>query len=296
MTRARRANIDLPGDLAPPFKEGDIIVPHDATYPEGALRVTGIEGGDLLAYPLGGGRQYRFPPQAWLTKYRFRIVSDAEIASRGWKQLLVSIEGEPPIFKAWSDGTYWNGWEIPHMDAHNRDRYIRFWNERGDEWSDDIGQWVAEHIGNGNYAWYSEPTDEVVLLYHEGSQYVDGERFENELKPKLIALKPRLEVGDYDAYREFRDILGELGWIEGGKKILTPAGDKIDVWNIMGGNFIWSEHPLRVEDLEAQVVAGPEDLWDAPNDPHPFRITEDMIVDAEERDADDEPWGRGEGF
>ena len=58
------------------FLRGTIIVRHDATYPQGALVVSGYgETGELLAYPKGGGAEFRIPASD-ITK--FSAVTEGE--------------------------------------------------------------------------------------------------------------------------------------------------------------------------------------------------------------------------
>ena len=58
------------------FSKGDILIPCDAQFPEGAVVVDGYDkGGRLLAHPMGGG------PQLVFTEVRlsgFRAVAESE--------------------------------------------------------------------------------------------------------------------------------------------------------------------------------------------------------------------------
>lgn len=95
------------------FKPGDIILRGDASYPSGALVVSGFgENGELLAYPKGGGREYRIPASDIA---RFSLVTEVErtpIYRRG----IFAIEGVEEKFAGWWDGECWNGWAEPKFE------------------------------------------------------------------------------------------------------------------------------------------------------------------------------------
>jgi hypothetical protein len=92
------------------FRQGDLIAPRDADYPDGALVVHGSDaGGNLLVHPLGGGFEMRLSAGDLAA---FERVSDEEqvpVFTSG----TFSIDGMEGEFEGWSDGTFWNGWEKP---------------------------------------------------------------------------------------------------------------------------------------------------------------------------------------
>jgi hypothetical protein len=93
------------------FEANQIIVREDHDYPEGALVVHGYaEDGSLLAFPRGGGVQYRIPADEL---GRFEVVSDEEKV-RVFEKARFTLEGlDDQSFEGWSDGSLWNGFEKP---------------------------------------------------------------------------------------------------------------------------------------------------------------------------------------
>lgn len=98
------------------FKKGDVLVPEGAEYPQGAITVDRYEGGNLVAFPTGGGFQLRFPPHA-VQKYGFRRVP-AELRERPriqfYKTKFAIDDG--PSYPGWTTGEDWNGWATPHFE------------------------------------------------------------------------------------------------------------------------------------------------------------------------------------
>jgi hypothetical protein len=95
------------------FREGQIIIRSDMTYPHGALVVSGFDAkGNLLAYPEGGGPEF-VVPQSDLS--RFTVVSQDESVPI-FRRAQFEVEGCDARFDGWSDGTAWNGWAQPLFD------------------------------------------------------------------------------------------------------------------------------------------------------------------------------------
>jgi len=96
------------------FSKGEIIRREDLAYPEGALVCAGYDdAGRLLAHPLGGGFQLTIPAQ---DEPRFRVVAKGEKCAalfRRGKFTLADIEAS---FEGWSNGEFWNGWEMPRFE------------------------------------------------------------------------------------------------------------------------------------------------------------------------------------
>lgn len=99
------------------FQKGTIIVRHDATYPKGALVVSGYsETGELLAYPKGGGAEFRIPASD-VTK--FSAVTEGE-QTPIYRRSSFALEGIGETFFGWSNGESWNGWAMPKFAFDHR--------------------------------------------------------------------------------------------------------------------------------------------------------------------------------
>lgn len=95
------------------FREGQIIIRSDMTYPHGALVVSRMdESGNLRAYPEGGGAEL-IVPQSDLS--RFSVVGRDE-AVPIYRRAQFEVEGCDARFEGWSNGTAWNGWARPLFD------------------------------------------------------------------------------------------------------------------------------------------------------------------------------------
>ena len=92
------------------FRQGDIIVPADLTYPEGALRVDSFDGDTLKAHPENGGFGYEIPFAA-LRGYDFKVV-DLEKFKATWRKAKFTIGGDRE-FEGYHWGNNWNGWACP---------------------------------------------------------------------------------------------------------------------------------------------------------------------------------------
>jgi len=92
------------------FKKGDILVPADLTYPEGALRVDSFDGDTLKAHPESGGFGYEIPFAA-LRGYDFKVV-DVEKFKATWRKAKFTIGGDRE-FEGYHWGHRWNGWACP---------------------------------------------------------------------------------------------------------------------------------------------------------------------------------------
>jgi hypothetical protein len=93
------------------FREGQIIIRRDMTYPRGALVVSGVdESGNLRGYPKGGGVE-------------FSVVSQDE-AVPIYRRAQFEIEGCETRFDGWSGGTAWNGWARPMFDFQTAQKVL----------------------------------------------------------------------------------------------------------------------------------------------------------------------------
>lgn len=109
------------------FKKGDIIIKADAVYPHGALDVDGYdEQGGLLAHPRGGGFQCALRPAA---ARLFRRVTSDEQQEPLWRTSCFSLEGIEGVFKGWTNGQLWNGWEMPLFEFQEAQKLITALND-----------------------------------------------------------------------------------------------------------------------------------------------------------------------
>ena len=161
------------------FLRGTIIVRHDATYPQGALVVSGYsETGELLAYPKGGGAEFRIPASD-ITK--FSAVTEGE-QTPIYRRSNFALEGVEETFSGWSNGELWNGWAMPKFAFDEAQRIIAALNLADGRFdapsdafittmSDDHEVWPAEVIelpdggslkayGVGAGSWIWEECDE----------------------------------------------------------------------------------------------------------------------------------------
>jgi len=112
------------------FKKGDILVPADLTYPEGALRVDSFDGDTLKAHPESGGFGYEIPFAA-LRGYDFKVV-DVEKFKATWRKAKFSID-DGPEFEGYHWGQRWNGWACPQFTIEVM-REIAEWTNK-DDWT-----------------------------------------------------------------------------------------------------------------------------------------------------------------
>jgi hypothetical protein len=173
------------------FEEGDIIVGQGGSYPRDALEVRDVGMTFIRAYPLGGGFQYKFGPEA-IRRYRFRKASPEELKAKIYKASFTMDLMEGESFEGWTYGDLWNGWGTPHFDEAEARRMLRAMGRSlkemkspfswkydraddafviaGDEERDEeifSGEWVETPEGRkklygiGAYAWTWNETDPI---------------------------------------------------------------------------------------------------------------------------------------
>ena len=104
------------------FNKGDILVPRDAQFPEGALVVDGYdEAGRLLAHPLGGGFQYVCPADS---VGKFRVADEGERERALFRRAAFSLMDSEEHFSGWTNGQRWNGWAKPHFELAEAQRLM----------------------------------------------------------------------------------------------------------------------------------------------------------------------------
>jgi hypothetical protein len=106
------------------FTKGDILVPHGAEFPNGAVVVDGYDdGGRLLAHPFGGGLQYVFDTNA---TSRYRVADEAERGRALFRRAKLSLMDSEVHFTGWTNGEKWNGWAKPHFELAEGHRLIEW--------------------------------------------------------------------------------------------------------------------------------------------------------------------------
>jgi hypothetical protein len=104
------------------FSKGEILVPRDTQFPDGAVMVDGYDGSNqLLAHPLGGGFQHVYPVDD-LGCFR---VADAQERQRAlFRRAKFSLMDSRDLFSGWTNGERWNGWAMPHFELAEAQRLI----------------------------------------------------------------------------------------------------------------------------------------------------------------------------
>tara|TARA_Y100000034_G_scaffold19129_1_gene21406 strand:+ start:1700 stop:2404 length:705 start_codon:yes stop_codon:yes gene_type:complete len=127
------------------FAKGDVIVPGDKEYPEGALTVDSWDGETLKAYPVGGGFGYLFPLDR-IDHYDFQVVIPATPSIRDlvtprvappvrWRRALFYLgEPEEGVYPGYHWGNRWNGWATPSFTEKVARRIVRDFNTSGTDW------------------------------------------------------------------------------------------------------------------------------------------------------------------
>ena len=113
------------------FSKGDILVPRDAQFPDGALVVDGYdETGRLLVQPLGGGFQLALRADSGK---RFRVADAGERGRALFRRARFSLMDSEDHFTGWTNGENWNGWAMPHFEFAEAQRLIAWLRDRK-EW------------------------------------------------------------------------------------------------------------------------------------------------------------------
>lgn len=96
------------------FSKGDILVPEGNQFPDGAVVVDGHDdAGRLMAHRMGGGFQEYVP---LVSESRFRLVDEAERSLKIFRRAMFSLADPEKIFRGWTEGRLWNGWEMPRFE------------------------------------------------------------------------------------------------------------------------------------------------------------------------------------
>jgi len=106
------------------FSKGDILVPRDAQFPDGAVVVDGYDDdGPLLVHPLGGGFQYAFETKA---TSRYRVADVGEPGRALFRPVQLSLMDSEVHFTGWTNGEKWNGWAKPYFELAEGHRLIEW--------------------------------------------------------------------------------------------------------------------------------------------------------------------------
>lgn len=136
------------------FAKGQVIVGMDYKYPEGALNVDDVKpDGTVVAFPIGGGFQMSFRPEA-LEKNRFRVVAQAEIEAVSYKAGKFVIDcWEGKTFEGWASGVPWNGWAQAYFPLKAAKRIMGLCNKG-------VGGKASYKAGTDTFTFVSEHEDE----------------------------------------------------------------------------------------------------------------------------------------
>lgn len=153
------------------FSKGDILIPFNKVYPDGAILCDGYESdGTLLGHPVGGGLQYRLKAGS---EGMFRAVGQSEIENGVWKQSTFSIEGIDGGFVGWTDGRHWNGWAMPCFEFSESQRVIAMMDNPNSRYGQGSDAFVTtggdgeEEIWMGR--WIEEKGGERIKVYPVGA-------------------------------------------------------------------------------------------------------------------------------
>ena len=104
------------------FSKGDILVPKEKQFPDGAVVVDGYdEAWRLMGHPMGGGFQQCFPAAS---ADLFRLVDEAERTRAVYRRAKFTLADSEDKFRGWTDGRAWNGWEMPHFEMAEAERLM----------------------------------------------------------------------------------------------------------------------------------------------------------------------------
>jgi hypothetical protein len=105
------------------FSKGDILVPKERQFPEGAFVVDGYdERGRLVMHPLGGGLEAHVDAVGASV---FRVVTEDERVGTLFRSARFALADTEAVFNGWTDGRKWNGWEMPRFERSEAQRVIK---------------------------------------------------------------------------------------------------------------------------------------------------------------------------
>ena len=155
------------------FNKGDILVPKEKQFPEGALVVDGYdEAGRLMAHPMGGGLQFCIEARG---VEGLRLVDEAERARVLFRRGIFVLAESEERFVGWTDGRLWNGWEMPHFTRANADLLMALWNAAGEKLAEDPKACLQSVMS------YDAERDAYIVTFPEDEQATETFEIENIL-------------------------------------------------------------------------------------------------------------------
>jgi hypothetical protein len=110
------------------FSRGDTLVPKGKQFPDGAVMADGYDEAErLMAHPMGGGFQQYFPEAS---ASGFRPMDEAERSRALFWRTRFALADSEETFSEWTNGTAWNGWEMPRFDKAEAERLIRWLGDK----------------------------------------------------------------------------------------------------------------------------------------------------------------------
>jgi hypothetical protein len=97
------------------FKSRDVVLFKEGQFPRDAYTVEEtLPDGGITMFPTGGGRIYRVHPDQ-LRADNFRVI-DPKTHPRTWRKARFHLETPdetPTTYEGYTDGTRYNGWDVP---------------------------------------------------------------------------------------------------------------------------------------------------------------------------------------
>ena len=132
------------------YDKGDVIVPRDGQFPDGALVVVGYDdGGRLLAHPFGGGFERALPA----ADQRFRLADEDERGAALFRQAKFSLMESQDLFTGWTNGQAWNGWAKPLFERTEAERLIAWLKDEKARFDKDRDAFVTASPDGEQEAW-----------------------------------------------------------------------------------------------------------------------------------------------
>jgi len=136
------------------FKKGDILVPKETQFPEGALVVDGYdEAGRLMAHPMGGGLQFCIEANG---AEGLRLVDEAERARVVFRRGTFVLAESEEQFSGWTDGRLWNGWEMPRFEKAEAERLVRWLSAERGRFDKEKDAFITGMQGDEDEVWAGE--------------------------------------------------------------------------------------------------------------------------------------------
>jgi len=136
------------------FDKGDILVPREKEFPEGALVADGYEeSGVLRAHALGCGLQFRFEAHG---AEGLRVVDESERARALFRREMFVLAGLKEGFSGWTDGLLWNGFEMPRFEKAEAERLVRWLSAKRGRFDEEKDAFITGTQGDEDEVWAGE--------------------------------------------------------------------------------------------------------------------------------------------